>query len=370
MKKYILSILTLFIISFFSFNLYGCGEDKTSSTVMTLSLNPKVEFIIDKNDKVLTASALNNDGNFILMSDTFVGENYQTATLNFVELCYKYGYVLGNETQPINLAISGKDSSKIFNNVKESINSFLTQNNYKMQIKMEDFPSDYLKNSVKKAYLNMQDVNNLSENELINLLKDSRIETQNLYTQELKEFYYQDKAKEILKAEIASIKTYIQEKGNPTLNAILENVNTSLDDALKNIDAFSGTFVNSYMENDGAYRTKINSYIKDKKGLLEAKLSGAEEDVISAYTNTLDATTTELEDMYSTMSSHISTPLTSLISIRNTVFDGIKIVYSDIAKTISTASKQASENYNATFTSYNLLEKNDYWKNLAPTINN
>ncbi len=370
MKKFLLPILSLFIIPFFCFNFVGCGEKDSTSTIMTLSLNPKIEFIIDSSDKVASAHALNNDGNLILLSEDFLGDTYQNASQKFIELCYKFGYILKDDNQPINLAISGNNSTKMFDSVKISISNFLAENEYNLEIKKEDLPNDYLKNSVKKAYLNLENVDSLNNSELMNLLLNSRIETQNLYTQELKEFYYQDRAKEVLKAEIIALKTYIQENGNSSLTTIMENVNNSLDNTLANLDNSSTSFINNYMQNEGEYRTKINSYMTNKKGLLEARLSGAENDVITAYSDALTITSSELEDMYTTMTNHLSTPLNSLIAIRNTVFDGIKVVYKDIANTINEASKKASENYNKTFSSYNLLEKNDYWKNMTPSINN
>ena len=46
---------------------------KKETTVMSVSLNPEVEFILDENGVVLSANALNEEGNLILSARVFTG---------------------------------------------------------------------------------------------------------------------------------------------------------------------------------------------------------------------------------------------------------------------------------------------------------
>ena len=42
--------------------------------VMNMSINPSVEFVLDEEDKVITANALNEEGNLIIGAEDFVGK--------------------------------------------------------------------------------------------------------------------------------------------------------------------------------------------------------------------------------------------------------------------------------------------------------
>ena len=62
MKK-ILSALSICLVVLCSFFLTACGEQKSTPTsVMTMSVNPEVQFVLDQNNKVVNVTATNEDG--------------------------------------------------------------------------------------------------------------------------------------------------------------------------------------------------------------------------------------------------------------------------------------------------------------------
>ena len=131
MKKKILSLLLVFcFIIPCAFGLVACGgndddDDKstTSATakVMNVSLNPKLEFVLDKNDKVVSVNALNDDGNNIIsisideetQKSLFEGLTADEAVELFLEISEENGYLISGDEEEIKIEISGSAESLI-----------------------------------------------------------------------------------------------------------------------------------------------------------------------------------------------------------------------------------------------------------------
>ena len=76
--------------------LFSCGETKNDDNVsrMTIDINPSVEFIVDSENKVVTATALNDDGAVILAGETFVGMTSEEAAALVVSIATDQGYLV------------------------------------------------------------------------------------------------------------------------------------------------------------------------------------------------------------------------------------------------------------------------------------
>ena len=72
MKKLISALCAVVLCVCMIIPLAACNQtDNTApQKVMTMELNPSVEFILDGNDKVVSANALNEDGNLVLCAQT------------------------------------------------------------------------------------------------------------------------------------------------------------------------------------------------------------------------------------------------------------------------------------------------------------
>ena len=99
MKKFtaIISVLLVAILSTMLFA--GCKQNnpggdtpggdtpsKESQTVMSLSLNPEIEFILDDENNVVTVNALNEDGYLIISLENFKGLSAEDAVNLFIKL--------------------------------------------------------------------------------------------------------------------------------------------------------------------------------------------------------------------------------------------------------------------------------------------
>ena len=101
--KRILSITLVLAMLFSCFMLFSCapsesGEEKEKSTRMTIDLNPSVEFMLDEENKVVSVTALNDDGAILIAGEVFVGLSAEEASALFVELAEEIGYLVDAES--------------------------------------------------------------------------------------------------------------------------------------------------------------------------------------------------------------------------------------------------------------------------------
>ena len=193
----------------------GCGKEKNEKTVMNLSLNPEIELILDENNVVVSANALNEEGNLILSAGAFVGKDAQEAASLFVEISADTGFLVkGNATvgdNELEISFSGdkEKASKLFNSVKTHVVNSLQAFNVQAKIELEESISkeDLQELAAECApYLDAAEIKALEYVELIETVYESRKETVDLYSQELKAAYYEAKAIAMERAEIETLK--------------------------------------------------------------------------------------------------------------------------------------------------------------------
>lgn len=116
--------------------LTGCdGHD--DNTVMNVSLNPSVEFILDSNDKVVSVNAKNEEGNLILSAqangEQFVGKDANSAVKLFASYSKEMGFLFEGNVKSgeneIKIQFSGNkgDADKLFNSIKDDLSSYLEE---------------------------------------------------------------------------------------------------------------------------------------------------------------------------------------------------------------------------------------------------
>ena len=77
----------------------ACQPKDKPTTVMNISLNPQVEFVLDGNGRVLTVNALNEDGNLIIASADFQDKTAEEAAKLFVEVAHELGFLVSGNSQ-------------------------------------------------------------------------------------------------------------------------------------------------------------------------------------------------------------------------------------------------------------------------------
>ena len=240
--------------------LFSCGETKNDDNVsrMTIDINPSVEFIVDSENKVVTATALNDDGAVILAGETFVGMTSEEAAALVVSIATDQGYLVKGSAEvgknEIKISVTGDEAvaKDLYNKVSAKIEKFVKSHELEAAVvKAEALGHEALAQMAAHvtAGLEYEDALEMSDEELLRLIKLSRIETAELVSAEMRERYYQFRDYKLCLAES---------------EAVLEIIGTA-DEKYKQ-------FVDDYRKAQNEYLISEDSnYQKTLKAVLEAK---------------------------------------------------------------------------------------------------
>ena len=274
-------------------------KDVSTSKIMNLSLNPEIELILDKDNKVVSVNAINHEGNYIIANADFVGLTAENAVNLFLKTTNESGFIISGDVNvdenQLKIAISGDEAETIFNALKTSISDYAEELNIEVNVpNLTKLSEDYLESLVEDCMreVNQSQIANLDEEQLISLIKTSREETKNFFSQELKELFYQTRAEEIVKARITAISEIITEQlqSNPILANLQFDLNNdgtmesgindfkNLIESKKGelettISAFKNKYKEIYETADGDYQKALEAYLQAKQDLLQARVN-------------------------------------------------------------------------------------------------
>ncbi|MBE7082906.1 MAG: hypothetical protein E7378_04485 [Clostridiales bacterium] len=361
MKKFLTCLLALILLIPTGFLLGGCGGNQNK--VMNVSLNPELEFILNGNNKVVSVNALNDEGNRIVASATFVGLDANAAVNLFIEKTKDEGYLIQGSANinqnNLNIEISGNSAKALYDSVKESAEEYLdglsveiginfsnnTLSKYDLIEKVSECMKEYSAEQLEK----------MNEGELINLLKQSRDETREMFTQELKELYYDLRLNEIREAKFEELINIIEEKGNllaQTFATMAEEYLSTLQDTVAEIKE---QFADLYLQAGAAFDVAMNNFVEAKEEFLDANLSGvltpeqvAEyKENIESFENALETAKTSAKNAMATFDHAINTTLAQLEDVLESVANMLSNV--NLEAKLKTAMNNASKNFNASF---------------------
>ena len=285
--------------------LTGCSP-KDEMQIMTLSVNPGVEFVVDNNDKVLSVTASNEDGAYLLEKFTeFSGMTAKDAALKFIELSEEYGFVVSGTAngENITISVSGDGAKKLYDDVKGKISSKVSELGLSIG-NMVKIDEDDLEEIVEQCYqeYSENEVEAMSTDKLMELIKKSRKETEGIHTEHERFAYYQDRAEKVLEAKIQTIKEYIENNQNSLENLVLTPLVAAMDTAYSLIETAYNAIDSQLQTLYSQIETQMASYIAEKENYLEA---------VETYRNALEAnadsnpdnnfTTTELNNLKNAM---------------------------------------------------------------------
>lgn len=290
MKRKLLSLI-LAIVSTVScaFTLSACGNGD-SAKVMNVSLNPKLEFVLDKADKVVSVNALNDDGNHVISISVdqetaisaFEGLTAEEAIELFLEITEENGYLITGNEEEIKIEISG-DAEKLKNKLKEKANAFFTEKGLNVDVITENIQKTDIAEEVKKCMKELTDaeIDAMTEEELIELLKNSRKETANLLTQELKEAYYDIRHEKINIAELEELLEIVNGlTGSESI--IFETFKQNMATLNEKLSALEEAYAEYFLADDSAFKIAKEAYVTAKQELLDKRLELAENGITEA----------------------------------------------------------------------------------------
>lgn len=342
MKKVVTFLLALVFIIPCAVCLSACGKDEEptpEAKIMTVSLNPKLEFVLDTSEKVVSVNALNDDGNHIIsiVTDaelTFENKSAESAVELFLDVTKDNGYLITGNEEEITIAISG-DADKLLNSVKASADKFFNDHNIDMDVLTEKIEKSDIVNEVKncmKEY-SQTELNNMKESELIDLLKQSRKETKNLLTQELKDAYYNLRIEKINTAELDALLEIVNalpEISNSQLAQVIDTFKSNMETLQDNIEALENAYSTYYLAEDSEYNIAMQNYTYAKDSLLAKRLELGQDGEIS------DDDLLILAD-YETLVANAKTALETARTNANTAINAIKLTLEDALTEINSS---------------------------------
>lgn len=368
-KRLLLAISYVIIVLLSVFTITACGKEDTTK-VMSLSLNPEIEFILDKNNKVVTVNAMNDEGNYIAATVEFKGLSAEEAAKEFVEAVKDNGFLIEGEVSAsenqLEISVSGENAKKLYDNVKSSINNFLADLDFTINFEFETIEKEDLQELVSECMKEIKnsEIVDMTEQELIALLEASRKETEALFTEELKDLYYQNRYEEIIQEKCDAILTQLEN------SQVFEGVKTALETAYTNItsqiSSMKDAYIDNFLDPESAYQQAKQEYIEAKKALLEARLEGLVNMAQIEQTLALMEQNLEnVEEMAENIIEGIETTMNSALATFNTMLNQISSFINE--DTINAAIEDAKTNFKSAFqTTYATYIENNNWNDLNP----
>lgn len=265
--------------------LAGCGGgDGEAAARMQVDINPSVEFILDADDKVLSVTALNDDGALIIAGEAFVGKTAEDAVELMVSISTDAGYLVKGDLSAgqdgITISITGdaEAAQKLYDDVKAGVDAFLEKSGIDAAVERgEALKLDALRALVQEAdpTLSDEEVAAMTEEQLLNALKISRIETAQLLTEELRDAYNTAKEYDFRFAERQATKSVIEGLGS-AYESFLNGYAAALDSYQKAIQAVEQARYD-YLVDAGSDYQKILAEVREQKDkVLEQRKEAAE----------------------------------------------------------------------------------------------
>lgn len=251
-------------------------------TRMTVDINPSVEFMVDDQNKVVSVTALNDDGSILIAGEAFVGKTPEEATRMVVSLATDAGYLVKgeihventDESQKVEISVSGNSdyAKELAKNVKSDVEKYLKDN--KITATVESVKAKTLdemrKVVIEDGLFTEDEVKNMTEEQLYKALAAGRIETAQLLTAEMREAYYRAKDYKISFVEKQATADIISGMG-ATYKALMSGYSAALAAYSTSIDTLDELRYSLLVDPESAYQKVLASLRDAKEDLLKEK---------------------------------------------------------------------------------------------------
>ena len=352
MKKTLIALMCA-LVAAMAFPLTGCGKSDDTTTRMTVEINPGVEFMLDGDNKVVSVTALNDDGSLIIAGEAFVGKTADDAVELMVSVSAETGCLIKGEASAdsngIRISVSGdaEAAAELYGSVKQAAEKAAEKFGLNAVVsQVQALGTEALREMLKACDPTLTDeqLENMSENEIIYRLRLERIECAELITQSLRDAYYAAKEYRIDLAGRDATKAVIEGLGD-AYAAVKQAYSQALDSYGELINAVENARYEYFVSADSAYQQALDELYGKKAELqkqrsivesmedsaekaaaelvLRAKeaayetaeaaikiAAGTADAAVSAAVTAMRAVETQLENLESAMPDEIKTALT------------------------------------------------------------
>lgn len=251
-------------------------------TRMTVDINPSVEFMVDDQNKVVSVTALNDDGSILIAGEAFVGKTPEEATQLVVSLATDAGYLVKGEiraenteeSQKVEISVSGNSdyAKDLTERVKSDVEKYLKDNKITAEVASVKAKTleEMRKAVVADGLFTEDEVKDMTEEQLYKALAAGRIETAELLTAEMREAYYRAKDYKISFAEKQATADIISGMGT-TYQLLMTGYSAALTSYSASIDALDDLRYSLLVSPDSAYQKALANLRDAKADLLKEK---------------------------------------------------------------------------------------------------
>ena len=260
-------------------------DTNTYSSIVTMNLNPSVRFVLDKDNKVVSVSGENNEGKMIVAGEeeNIIGKDINKAIELVLKIENETGYLvsgsasIGENELSFSVAISEENINKA-KEIQESIKNEITSTVSKVcdELNVNDTISEI--KSIERENLEQlalkydstlteEKVSQMSNEQLINVVKLYSLETAHLYSVELEELYNQVKEYDLKFAESEFTKNAISSMGT-IYELALKGYDLILDGLKTSITALNDLRYDCFVSEESLYQKSYTSLLEKKEEVI------------------------------------------------------------------------------------------------------
>lgn len=276
MKKKFTALCAALVLSASVCSFGGCSK-AAENTRMTVDINPSVELMVDKDNKVISVTALNDDAAVILQGTAFVGKTSEEAVKGVVEVATETGYIVKGEAEAdgntVTITVSGdtKWAKDMYKNAEKKAKEYLESNGVTATIERgEALKTEALKELAKHNSTYTEDeIAGMNDEQLLNVIALGRIETAQLVSEEVRQAYFSAKEYQISLATSTATKDVIYAMNNAYAVAYA-GYGIAIDAYSAAIKALDDARYNALISPDSAYQTLL-AQLREKKAEILAQ---------------------------------------------------------------------------------------------------
>jgi hypothetical protein len=295
---------------------------------MTVDINPSVEFMIDDQNKIVSVTALNDDGSILIVGEAFVGKTPEEAVELMVTLASDTGYLVPDNAEAsentVKISVSG--DSKYAEQLKKSISDKASDTLKALDIngtveRVEALKVDALRQmALSTSLYTEEEIAAMDEKQLYKVISAGRVETALLLTEEMRSAYYSAKEYKISFAEREETARIIKGLGG-IYNLTHSAYKTALDIYSKAIIELDNFRYNMLVSPESEYQKSLTKLREAKVELLKQRNYTASLDVngeeYASATVSLQLTEEKYDKMlaaYEKIGTDLNTMLEALIT--------------------------------------------------------
>lgn len=299
-----------------------CIPKDEPSKVMQVDINPSCQFVLNKNNRVVSVNCLNDDAQIVLQGTDFVGMTAEQAAQALVKISTEAGYIkvdaqgnvsTANGASSVNITLSvgtDVDTEKLQKSIVDSVNKYFDENGIiygAICSKVEGF-----ENALNQLSVDAKDFANKTEAEMLELMGKTSKELEGIALENRDKFYskYNELKKQFDVQKLEDAITKIQ---------------AQVDDAQKLVDEYQAE-VQKYKKSidelpDGVLKDQAKSAYDNANNLLKSA-----KDSLKELNKKLDEAKKNLKDTMNKLEAELDKTIKTLEEESKKVYEEAKKV--------------------------------------------